>query len=130
MKGAPRFPSLRPQPVVRQSEIVGAFLGELGGMTISWRPNNRASRDKAPGTDRAAVDVTSELSLALIGNASERNPRTRCLLHVTTSSGDLAEKELLGYACANSFSDADRKISEHQPGTTIGSGIVKVCEAG
>jgi len=52
------------------------------------------------------------------------------LLHVTTSPGELAEKELLGHACANSFSDADRKISEHQPGTTIGSGIVKVCEAG
>jgi hypothetical protein len=49
---------------------------------------------------------------------------------VTTSPGELAEKELLGHACANSFSDADRKISEHQPGTTIGSGIVKVCEAG
>ena len=49
---------------------------------------------------------------------------------VTTSSGELAEKELLGQACSNSFSDADREISEHEPGTTIGSGIVKVCEAG
>ena len=52
------------------------------------------------------------------------------LLHVTTSSGELAEEEFLGHVCANSFSDADREISEHQPGTTIGSGIVKVCEAG
>ena len=52
------------------------------------------------------------------------------LLHVTASPGELAEEELLGHACANSFSDADREISEHQPDTTIGSGIVKVREAG
>jgi hypothetical protein len=47
---------------------------------------------------------------------------------VTTSSGELAEKELLGQACANPFGGADRKISEDQRGTTIGSGIVKVPE--
>jgi len=52
------------------------------------------------------------------------------LLHVTTSPGELTEKELLGQVCANSFRDADREISEHQPGTTIGSGIVKVRETG
>jgi len=52
------------------------------------------------------------------------------LLHVTTSSGELAEKELLGHVCANSFRDADREISEHQPSTTIGSRIVKVRETG
>ncbi len=52
------------------------------------------------------------------------------LLHVTTSSGELAQKELLGHVCANSFRDADREISEHQPSTTIGSGIVKVRETG
>ena len=34
-------------------------------------------------------------------------------LHVTTPSGELADKELLGEACANSLSRADRKISEH-----------------
>ena len=66
----------------------------------------------------------------MIAGSSAVVVRILALLHVTTSSGDLAEKELLGHACANSFSDADRKISEHQPGTTIGSGIVKVCEAG
>ena len=52
------------------------------------------------------------------------------LLRVTTSSGELAYQELLGRVCANSFRDADREISEHQPSTTIGSGIVKVCETG
>ena len=52
------------------------------------------------------------------------------LLHVTTSPGELAEEELLGDVCANSFRDADREISEHQPNATIGSGIVKVGEAG
>ena len=52
------------------------------------------------------------------------------LLHVTTSSGELAEEELLGHVCANSFRDADRESSEHQSSTTIGSGIVKVCQAG
>jgi hypothetical protein len=40
-------------------------------------------------------------------------------LYVTTSPGELAEKELLDDVCANSFRDADREISEHQPGTTI-----------
>ena len=35
------------------------------------------------------------------------------LLHVTTPSGELAQKELLGEGCANSFSRANRKISEH-----------------
>ena len=52
------------------------------------------------------------------------------LLGVTTSPGELAENELLGHACADSFSDADRNISEYQPDTAIRSGIVKVCEAG
>ena len=52
------------------------------------------------------------------------------LLHVAASSGELAEKKLLGQACANSFRDADCEISEHQPDTTIGFGIVKVSEAG
>ena len=52
------------------------------------------------------------------------------LLHVTTSSGELAEKELLDHVCANSFRDADREISEHHPGTTTGSGVVKVGETG
>jgi len=51
--------------VVTQFEIVGTFLGELSGMTISWRPNNRAPRDKAPGTNRATVDLTRELSATL-----------------------------------------------------------------
>jgi hypothetical protein len=50
------------------------------------------------------------------------------LLHVVASSGESAEKELLGQACANPFGGADRKISEDHPGTTIGSGIVKVPE--
>jgi hypothetical protein len=35
------------------------------------------------------------------------------LLHVTTPSGELAQKELLSEACANPFSRANRKISEH-----------------
>ena len=52
------------------------------------------------------------------------------LLHVTTSSGELAEEELLGHVCANSFRDTDCEISEHQPSTTIGSRIVKVRETG
>lgn len=52
------------------------------------------------------------------------------LLHVTTSSGELAEEELLCHVCADSFGDADREISEHQASTTIGSGIVKVRETG
>jgi hypothetical protein len=42
------------------------------------------------------------------------------LLQVSTPSGELAEEELLGQACANPFSRANRKISEHQFGTTIG----------
>ena len=52
------------------------------------------------------------------------------LLHVAVSSGESAEKELLGQAYANPFGGADRKISEDQTGTTIGSGIVKVPEGG
>ena len=52
------------------------------------------------------------------------------LLHVPTSPGELAEEELLGHVCADSFRDADREISEHQPGTTIGCGVVKVRETG
>src|ERR1700739_5020330 len=52
------------------------------------------------------------------------------LLHVTTSSGDLAEEELLGHVCTDSFRNANREISEHQPSTAIGSGIVKVRETG
>jgi hypothetical protein len=44
------------------------------------------------------------------------------LLHVTTPSGELAKKKLLGEACANSFSRANRKISKHQSGTTTGMG--------
>ena len=47
---------------------------------------------------------------------------------VAASSGKSAEKELLGQACANPFGGADRKISEDQPGTTAGAGIVKVPE--
>ena len=35
------------------------------------------------------------------------------LFHVATPSCELAEKELLGEACANPFSCANRKISEH-----------------
>jgi hypothetical protein len=34
------------------------------------------------------------------------------LLHVTTPSGELSQKELLGQACANPFSRANRKVSE------------------
>ena len=45
---------------------------------------------------------------------------------VAPSSGEPAEKELLGQACANSFSRADSKISKHQSGATIGLGIVEV----
>jgi hypothetical protein len=50
------------------------------------------------------------------------------LLHMPAPSGELAEKEFLGQACAKAFSRADRKISEDQPDTPIGSGIVKVRE--
>ncbi len=35
------------------------------------------------------------------------------LFHVTTPSGELAQEEFLGEACANPFSRANRKISEH-----------------
>jgi hypothetical protein len=34
------------------------------------------------------------------------------LLHVTTPSGELSQNELLGQACANPFSRANRKVSE------------------
>jgi hypothetical protein len=44
------------------------------------------------------------------------------LLHVITFSGELAEKKFLGEACANPFSPANRKISEHGSDTTIGWG--------
>lgn len=68
--------------------------------------------------------------IAVTAGTSAVIVRILALLHVTTSSGELAEEELLGDVCANSFRDADREVSEHQPSTTIGSGIVKVCEAG
>ena len=68
-----------------------------------------ASRQQVPGT-RARVE-----SLVIVR-----------LLHMTTPSGELSENELLGQACANPFSSTNRKVSEHQPGTTIGLGIVKV----
>jgi len=47
---------------------------------------------------------------------------------VSASSAESAEEELLDQACANPFGGADRKISEDQPGTTAGAGIVKVPE--
>src|SRR5580704_3603102 len=47
------------------------------------------------------------------------------VFEVATSSRELADEELLGHVCANSFRDADREISKHQPGTTIGSGIAR-----
>ena len=68
--------------------------------------------------------------MTLTGDGGAVGVRVCALVHVTTSSGELAEKELLGDICANSFGDADREISEHQPSTTIGSGIVQVSEAG
>src|SRR5262245_4698381 len=49
---------------------------------------------------------------------------------MTAYSSELAEKELLGQACANPFCRANSKIAKNQPGTTIGSGVVKVCKAG
>jgi hypothetical protein len=45
---------------------------------------------------------------------------------LTASSGESAEKELLGQVGAHPFEGAERKISEDQPDTTIGSGIVKI----
>ena len=51
------------------------------------------------------------------------------ILHVTTPSGELANQKLLGQGCADPLSRADRKIAEDQPNTTIGLGIVKVCES-
>ena len=50
------------------------------------------------------------------------------LLHVPAPSGELAEEEFLGEACANAFSRANREISKHQPDTTIGTRVVKVRE--
>jgi hypothetical protein len=50
------------------------------------------------------------------------------LLDVTTPPGELAEKELLRDVCGNPLSRANRKISEHQSGTTIDLRIVKVRE--
>ena len=66
----------------------------------------------------------------LIRSGERTIARTRCLTSCAVSSGESAEKELLGQAYANPFGGADRKISEDQPGTTIGSGIVKVPEGG
>ncbi|MCU1301827.1 MAG: hypothetical protein JWQ87_2111 [Candidatus Sulfotelmatobacter sp.] len=43
-------------------------------------------------------------------------------------SGESTEKELLGHVCANPFRGADRKISEHHPGASIGSRIVEIRE--
>ena len=48
------------------------------------------------------------------------------LFHVTAPSGEPSQKEFLGQTCANPFGGANRKISEHEPGATIGLGIVKV----
>lgn len=48
--------------------------------------------------------------------------------HMPAPSGELADNEFLGQACANAFRRADRKIAEHQPDTTIGLGVVKVRE--
>ena len=65
------------------------------------------------------------------GSHSPRGKENCFLLaafEVAASSGKSAEKELLDQARANPFGGADRKISEDQPGTTIGSGIVKVPE--
>ena len=46
------------------------------------------------------------------------------LFHVTTPSGELAQEEFLGEACANPFSRANRKISKHQSSTAIGLGEI------
>ena len=60
---------------------------------------------------------------------SRRPESPAILMHVTTSSCEFAQKELLGKACTYSFSRANSKISEHESGTTIGFGIVKVGES-
>ena len=92
------------------------------------RPNTYTRK---PRTDNGvAVLVRVSLRLVLIRSGNGELLALPALIPLTTSSGELGDKELLGQACANSFSDADSDISEHQPGTTIGSGIPKVCEAG
>lgn len=63
---------------------------------------------------------------AALDTESERLAKIRFLLHMPAPSGDLAEKEFLGQACANAFSRTDRKISQYQSGSTIGLGVVKV----
>src|SRR6185369_16912020 len=44
----------------------------------------------------------------------------------TTSSGQFAKEEFLGQIGADAFSRANRKIPEHNSGTTIRLGIIKI----
>jgi hypothetical protein len=60
-------------------------------------------------------------------------PRWNCALSPptggagrATSSGEFAKEKFLGQIGADAFSRADRKIPEHNSGTTIRLGIVKV----
>jgi hypothetical protein len=80
----------------------------LAGITV-WGNRRVASRQQISGT-RACVE-----SLAIVRS-----------LQVAAPAGELADKKLLGKACANAFSRANRKISEDKSGTAIGLGIVKV----
>jgi|SRR5580692_12819402 hypothetical protein len=84
----------------------GWSIQEAGARAIKPGPEWQESRAGCKG--RVAV-ATRFLML----RARVESLVIRRLIHVTTPSGELAEKELLGEACANPFSRANRKISEH-----------------
>jgi len=88
------------------------------------------ARQQSPGWNGrrhgAGVKEESQVAGKFLALLSVGESRHRDLTSCDTPSGELAQKQLLGHACANPFSRANRKISEHQSGTTIGLGTVKV----
>jgi hypothetical protein len=84
----------------------------MGVHTRGRSPGNKARAGMAgvTGGCKGRVAVATRF---LMLRARVESLVIRRLIHVTTPSGELAEKELLGEACANPFSRANRKISEH-----------------
>ena len=104
-KYANRFPDERPEPThTIQLGVTIVRRGFMFDETLSFNPMTSAT---LPGNGQFLLLAAFELA---------------------ASSGESAEKELLDQIGANPFGGTDREISEDQPDTTIGSGIVKVSE--
>jgi hypothetical protein len=104
-----------------------------GSIQEGGSPGNKARAGMAGVTGERKAQSKRKGRVASRQQAPAARPRVESRvivrsLHMTTPSGELAKQELLDEARANPFRRANRKISKHESGTTIGLGIVKVCE--